>query len=86
MKKIKAKRPYAVNKKVLIATVDGGKDTHYGYYRMPDGTDIKPFAFGNSDRGFREFWERISSAARAHSLEEILIGFGSVETLQTRVG
>ena len=31
MKKIKPKTAKAVNQKVLIATVDGGKDKHYGY-------------------------------------------------------
>lgn len=73
--KIKPKRTRAVNQNVLIATIDGGKDKHYGYYRCPDGTDCKAFEFWNNGRGFREFWDRISSAARTHKLEEIIIGF-----------
>jgi transposase len=77
VKKIKPKRINAVNEKVLIATIDGGKDTHYGYYRCPDGTACKAFAFLNNGRGFQEFWERISSAARTHGLEEIIVGFES---------
>ncbi|NTW59482.1 MAG: IS110 family transposase [Nitrospirae bacterium] len=77
MKKIKPKRPYAVNKKVLIATVDGGKEKHYGYFRCPDGTDGKSLPFENSGKGFREFLERITSAARTHGLEEIIVGFES---------
>lgn len=77
MKKIKPKRINAVNEKILTATVDGGKDTHYGYYRCPDGTTCKAFAFLNNGRGFQEFWERISSAARTHNLEEIIVGFES---------
>jgi len=77
VKKIKPKRINAVNEKVLIATIDGGKDAHYGYYRSPDGTACKAFAFLNNGRGFQEFWERISSAARAHGLEEIIVGFES---------
>lgn len=77
MRKIKPKRIDAVNEKVLIATIDGGKDTHYGYYRYPDGTDCKAFDFWNNGRGFQEFWERISSAARSHGLEEIIVGFES---------
>ena len=77
MKKIKPKTMKAVNQKVLIATVDGGKDKHYGYYRCPDGTECKAFDFWNNGRGFQEFWERISSAARAHGLEEIIVGFES---------
>ena len=77
MKKIKPKTTKAVNQKVLIATVDGGKDKHYGYYRCPDGTECKAFDFWNNGRGFQEFWERISSAARTQGLEEIIVGFES---------
>ncbi len=77
MKKIKPKCIKAVNKKVLIATIDGGKDTHYGYYRCPDGTECKAFAFLNNGRGFQEFWERIAAAASTNSLEEIIVGFES---------
>lgn len=77
MKKIKTKTVKAVNQKVLIVTIDGGKDKHYGYYRCPDGTDIKPFEFWNNGRGFQEFWSCISSAATAHGLEEMLVGFES---------
>jgi len=77
VKKIKPKTAKAVNQKVLIATVDGGKDKHYGYYRCPDGTECKAFGFWNNGRGFQEFWERISSAAKAHGLEEIIVGFES---------
>ena len=77
MKKIKPKTTKAVNQKVLIATVDGGKDKHYGYYRCPDATECKAFDFWNNGRGFQEFWERISSAARTNGLEEIIVGFES---------
>src|SRR5512143_1092843 len=75
--KIKPRKTRTVNQKVLIATVDGGKDKHYGYYRCPDGTDCKAFEFWNNGHGFQEFWERISLAARAHGLEEIVVGFES---------
>ena len=75
--KIKPRKTRAVNQKVLIATVDGGKDKHYGYYRCPDGTDCKAFDFWNTGRGFQEFWERISSAAGSHDLPEIIVGFES---------
>lgn len=77
MKKIKAKTIKEVNQKVLITTIDGGKDRHYGYYRCPDGTEGKSFSFWNNGRGFCEFWERISSAAKSHGLEEIIVGFES---------
>lgn len=77
MKKIKPKRSKIVNEKVLIATVDGGKDKHYGYFRCPDGAEGESLPFWNHGRGFQEFWERISSAARTHGLEEIIVGFES---------
>lgn len=77
MKKIKTKKTKAVNQNVLIATVDGGKDIHYGYYRCPDGTEGESLPFWNNGRGFQEFWERISSAARTHGLHEIIVGFES---------
>jgi transposase len=75
--KIKPKKTKAVNQNILIATVDGGKDTHYGYYRCPDGTEGKSLPFWNNGRGFQEFWERISSAARTQGLPEIIVGFES---------
>jgi transposase len=77
LKKIKPKTTKAVNQKVLIATIDGGKDTHYGYYRCPDGTEGKSLPFRNNGRGFCEFWERISTTADARGLEEIIVGFES---------
>ena len=77
MKTIKPKKTRTVNQNVLIATVDGGKDTHYGYYRCPDGTEGESLPFWNNGRGFQEFWERVSLAARTHGLEEIIIGFES---------
>ena len=75
--KIKPKKNRTVNQNVLIATVDGGKDKHYGYYRCPDGTECKAFDFWNNGRGFQEFGERISTAAKDHGLEEIIVGFES---------
>jgi len=77
VKKIKPKNSKAVNQKILIATIDGGKEKHYGYFRCPDGTEGKSQPFLNNGRGFQEFWERISSAAKTHSLEEIVVGFES---------
>jgi transposase len=77
VKQIKPKKTNAVNQNVLIAAIDGGKDKHYGYFRCPDGTEGKSLPFWNNGRGFQEFWERISSAAGKHGLEEIIIGFES---------
>jgi transposase len=77
VKKIKPKTTKAVNQKVLIATVDGGSDKHFGYYRCPDGSECKAFDFWNNGRGFKEFWERISSITKTYGLEEIIVGFES---------
>lgn len=38
---------------------------------------MKPFDFWNNGRGFCEFWERVSSAAKRQDLEEIIVGFES---------
>ena len=77
MKVIKTKKSDGVNEQLLIVTVDMGKDRHYGYWRCPDGTDVKPFAFCNNGRGFQEFWERVSHAKKLHNIENIVFGYES---------
>lgn len=77
MKNIKTKKLKAVNRETLIVTVDISKNKHTGYYRCPDGTEIKPFDFFNTGGGFNEFWNRISNAKIEHNLEEIVVGFES---------
>jgi transposase len=77
MKKIKTKKVKVVNGKTLIVTADMSKDRHFGYWRCPDGTDVKPFAFRNNGRGFQEFWERISQAKKFHNLDDIVFGYES---------
>jgi transposase len=77
LKTIKTKKQRIVNGKALIVTVDMSKDKHFGYWRCPDGTDIKPFSFPNNGAGFFEFWERISRAKEIHHLEEIVFGYES---------
>ena len=54
-----------------------GKDKHFGYWRCPDGTDVKPFAVPNGGAGFWEFWERISRAQKLHNLDGIIFGYES---------
>lgn len=63
--------------KTLIATVDVSKEKHSGYYRCPDGTDIKSFEFFNNGRGFEQFWKCISWAMKRYNLESIVIGIES---------
>ncbi len=77
MKKIKTKKVKVVNGKTLIVTADMSKDRHFGYWRCPDGADVKPFAFWNNGRGFQEFWERVCQARKFHNLEDIVFGYES---------
>ena len=77
MKMIKTKKQRIVNGKALIVTVDISKDKHFGYWRCPDGTDVKPFSFPNNGVGCLEFWERISRAKEIHRLDEIVFGYES---------
>jgi transposase len=77
MEKIKTKKSETVNSKTLIAAVDLGKATNTGYFRCPDGTDVKPFTFFNNGWGFNEFWSRIDKTMKAHNLEEVVVGFES---------
>ena len=77
MRKIKADRTGGVNRKTLIATVDIGKVTHTGYYRCPNGTDVRPFEFSNNARGFKKFWEGIVQTLSASDLKDVVIGFES---------
>lgn len=77
MKRIRTEKGKVVNGNTLIVTADMGKDKHFGYWRCPDGTDVKPFAFWNNGRGFHEFWERVSHAKKLHSLETIVFGYES---------
>lgn len=73
----RTKRAEKVNKKVLIATVDIGKMSHYGYWRTYDGTACKPFVFANNRGGFDKFWHRIYTSQCMHNAESIIVGFES---------
>jgi len=77
MKKSKTKKFKVVNGRTLIVTADMGKDRHFGYWRCPDGTYVKPFAFWNNGRGFQELWDRISHAEKFHNLDDIFFGYES---------
>lgn len=74
---IKPEKSQIVNEKTLLVTVDVGRAINTGYYRCPDGTEIKPFEFFNNGRGFNEFWRCISKASTAHNLRDIVVGFES---------
>jgi len=73
----KTEKIKTINKKTLIAALDIGKKVHYGYFRAPDGKDIKPFAFYNTGHSFKKFWEKLCSFKAEHMLDEVVIGFES---------
>jgi transposase len=77
VKKIKANKRTFVNRNLLMVTSDMGKDKHFGYWRCPDGTDVKSFTIENNGAGFWEFWERVSRAQKLHNLDSILFGYES---------
>jgi transposase len=74
---IKTKKHEIVNGRTLLVAVDLGKSNHMGYYRCPDGTDIKPFEFLNNRLGHQKFYDRICQAKAAYHLEEVVVGFES---------
>jgi len=77
MQEIKPKKTEIINKKTLLVTVDVGKVTNMGYYRCPDGTEVKPFEFFNTGQGFNKFWMSINTASNKYDLNNIIVGFES---------
>lgn len=77
MKNSKTKKTKNINKKTLIVTMDIGKTVHFGYFRAPDGKDVKPFPFYNSRKSFNEFWDKVCQFKAEKNLEEIVVGFES---------
>jgi len=66
-----------ISEQTLLVTVDIGKVKHTGYYRFPDGTDVKTFEFCNSRRGFKEMWQQVYRAKRSRNLTDVVVGFES---------
>ena len=77
MKFIKAEKIKTINTKTLIVALDIGKHIHYGYFRAPNGKDIKPFPFYNTSHSFKNFWEKLSKFKENQMLDEVVIGFES---------
>jgi transposase len=77
VKSNKTKKVKKINEKMLIATVDIGKNVQYGYFRAPNGNDVKPFAFYNCKKSFRTFWQKLCQFKNKQGLEQIVIGFES---------
>ncbi|MEK6776399.1 MAG: IS110 family transposase [bacterium] len=77
MTKIQTKKAQVVNNKILLVTIDIGKESNMGYYRFSNNRGAKPFPFGNHAHGFNFFWDRISQVQTQNQLEEIVVGFES---------
>lgn len=77
MRSFKAKKIKKFNGKFLIVAVDAGKKVHYGYFRAPDGTEVEPFRVYNTKKSFNYFWYKARQFAKAHGLEQIVVGFES---------
>ena len=77
MKSSKTKKVKFINKKTMIASIDIGKNLHYGYFRAADGHELKAFSFYNTKKRFHQFWHKICQFKQQHQLQEIVIGFES---------
>ena len=77
MKSTKTKKVKKINDKTVIAALDIGKNVQYGYFRAPNGNDVKPFPFYNSKKSYNAFWEKLCQFKKQQGLEEIVIGFES---------
>jgi len=77
MKSIKTKKVTKINDKTVIATLDIGKNVQYGYFRAPNGNDVKPFKFYNSKKSYNAFWAKLCQFKNKQGLEQIVIGFES---------
>jgi transposase len=77
MKNTKTEKLQTVNEKTMIVAIDIGKAIHYGYFRGPDGQDIKPFPFYNFQKSFIDFWAKVINFKQQKQLVEIVIGFES---------
>jgi len=73
----RVKNSKKVNEKVLIATVDIGKKSHYGYWRSYTGADCRSFEFSNTRAGFEKFWHTIRTAQDQQKASLIIAGFES---------
>ncbi len=65
------------NQKTLLVTVDIGKETNFGYMRCPDGTEIQPFKFSNTFRGFNKIWKNVQSIKKETGLTHVVVGIES---------
>lgn len=77
MENTKTEKLENINAKMMIVAIDIGKTIHHGYFRGPDGQDIKPFPFYNFQNSYNEFWAKVLNFKQKKNLEEIVVGFES---------
>jgi len=77
VRSFKSQKVRKFNRKSLIVALDVGKRVHYGYFRAPNGSEVESFKVCNTKRSFNDFWYKVRQFARAHGLEQIVVGFES---------
>lgn len=75
MKRRKTKKSSVVNEKTLIVAVDISNKIHWGYFRAPNNSEVKPFPFHNSYDSFNTFWEKAQKFQNEQGLDRIVVGF-----------
>jgi len=70
----KVKKIQIINKKVIIATIDIGKNKSTGYWRY-NNISTRPFEFSNNREGLKRFWQEICSAKIINNADEVIVGF-----------
>jgi transposase len=66
-----------VNTQTMVVGLDIGKGSIYGYFRAPDGKELKSFEFSNSRQGVEKFWVKLCDFKQVHRLSEVVVGFES---------
>jgi len=77
VKENNVKKLIRVNGKWLWVAVDVGKVKNTGYIRFPDGREVEPFEFGNTQAGFEQLWGRIEQAQRVSGWSAVVVGLES---------
>lgn len=73
----RAQKIKRVNSQTMVVSLDIGKRSHFGYFRVPNGQDMSPFKFDNCRDGFEQFWKKLCRFKKEHRLVEVLVGFES---------
>lgn len=71
---IKADKVRKINDKTLLVALDISQEKYEGYFRCPDGTEIKQFEFCNNRHGYEKLWGRICEGV-SHRNDNFLLSF-----------